>query len=83
MDDFGTFLFWLCAAAGIFLYVLWDQAIVLQFRFDTKMDNITIDHKPKDCDFLTAPLGLKNCHYEALINKQGEWLYVGWKRINS
>ena len=30
-------------------------------------DNVHIDPKPSDCDFLHAPLGEKDCHYEPIV----------------
>ncbi len=65
----------------IFLIVFWNEKFVLSFRFDTDMDKIVIDNQPKDCKFLTAPLGLKNCHYEAVGRKKDELLYVGWTKV--
>jgi hypothetical protein len=32
---------------------------------DVPAHRVEIDNEPHDCDFMTAPLGDKNCHYEA------------------
>jgi len=30
---------------------------------------ITIQSKPHDCEFMTAPMGSKNCHFEKVVSK--------------
>ena len=40
-------------------------------------DHVQVDAKPKDCDFMHAPLGDKDCHYEAVVeayNAKGDWI---------
>jgi hypothetical protein len=32
-------------------------------------NKIKIEKKPHDCEFLTAPLGNKNCHYDKVVQK--------------
>jgi hypothetical protein len=33
------------------------------FRYATISSDVFISAKPHDCEFLTAPMGRKNCHY--------------------
>ncbi len=63
-DGCGTFI-WL----GIVVAVVWfawldDSKIRYELQYDA---DVTKTAKPKDCDFLTAPLGKKNCSYEKLV----------------
>jgi hypothetical protein len=37
--------------------------------FSLSADKIVIDKKPHDCEFLTAPLGSKHCHYDKVVQK--------------
>jgi len=34
-------------------------------EFPVDYANVTVDRRPHDCDFMTAPLGAKHCHYVA------------------
>jgi hypothetical protein len=44
------------------------------YSFDRSIskEKITIESKPHDCEFLTAPVGRKNCHYRKVIQTV-EW----------
>lgn len=68
-------------ASGVFIFSYWNEPIILQFRFDANIRQISADPMPNDCNFLTAPIGIKSCKYEPITNKQGDWLYVGWRRV--
>ena len=59
----------------------WNEKVVLQFRFDTDVEKIIIKPRAHDCDFLTAPLGSKNCYYEAVVHQDGEFVYVSWTKV--
>lgn len=37
----------------------------LQYGF--RLDAITVEKKPHDCEYSTAPLGAKHCHYDAVV----------------
>ena len=37
----------------------------MEYRTDT--DQVTVDRKPKDCDFFHSPLGDKDCRYEKTV----------------
>jgi hypothetical protein len=36
-------------------------------RYAVSPDEIQVDARPTDCDFIHAPLGSKGCHYEAVV----------------
>jgi len=40
-----------------------------QIEWDYRIDSqhITVASQPHDCEFLTAPVGSKNCHYERQV----------------
>ena len=61
MDEPGCFIiFWAMIAAFIWFTWLGDS----ELRYNVQYDEVTYIDKPHDCDFLTAPLGIKNCSYE-------------------
>jgi hypothetical protein len=43
-----------------------------QLQYEVSADRVRVDKKPKDCEFLTAPLGRKNCDYEKEVSV---WTY--------
>jgi hypothetical protein len=45
-------------------YGKWRYAV--QYSIDAS--KVQINSQPHDCDFLTAPLGEKNCHYERSVS---------------
>jgi hypothetical protein len=53
---------------------------------DVPVERVSIQLKPHDCEWSKAPLGDKNCHFEASINrfqdKDGPYLVVSWNRVN-
>jgi hypothetical protein len=43
-------------------------------RYGVSASKVQVDAQPSDCDFMTAPLGSKGCHYDAFVdvfNKEG------------
>jgi hypothetical protein len=52
---------------------IWNSREVLALRYNVSDDRITIDEEPHDCDFLRAPLGVKECSYarEITVIKAG------------
>ena len=58
----GYLLFYLMPSA------LWHSKFRYAVQYDTKTDKVSIDKRPRDCDFLIAPLGDKNCHYEREVS---------------
>jgi hypothetical protein len=53
--------------AGIagWLYFVGFDATWYAVEYKVSPDKVHVDTKPKDCDFMHAPLGNKECHYEA------------------
>lgn len=43
---------------------LWHSKLRYAWWYNASSDEVTIERKPTDCDFLRAPLGDKECHYE-------------------
>jgi hypothetical protein len=37
------------------------------FEYGVSADKVRVEAQPTDCDFMTAPLGRKGCHYEAAV----------------
>jgi hypothetical protein len=70
-DDVLGYGFWIV----LVLVVLgWhtDYAVKARYamKYDTSTDKVTLEDKPINCDFWTAPMGNKGCHYDrqALVN---------------
>lgn len=64
---------------GFSLYATNENPAWLAQVYKVSTDQIRINAKPKDCDFMHAPLGDKGCHYEAVVkalDKEG-WLVGG------
>ena len=62
-DDVGC-LFW---ALVIIAPIVWFGGLddsEIRYEYQYEVDKVVIDDKPRDCDFLTAPLGKKNCSYQ-------------------
>jgi hypothetical protein len=38
------------------------------FQYNVAYEQVTIEQRPHDCEWGTAPLGEKHCHYERVIN---------------
>ena len=67
MDDGGIgWFFWLCIV-GTVVWFAWLDDSKLRYKFQYEDAEVTVTDKPRDCDFLTAPLGKKNCSYEKLV----------------
>jgi len=63
---FGILL-WLCVI-GAFVWFAWLDDSEFRYEFQYKDAEVTFDDKPHDCEFLTAPLGRKNCSYEKEVS---------------
>ena len=64
MDSDG--LIWLCVLGAIAWFAwLDDSKIRYKIQYDAE---VTVDDKPRDCEFLTAPLGRKNCSYQKEVS---------------
>jgi hypothetical protein len=64
-EDVGCLLVVLAVLAGIW-FAMWGRNTSLRYEWehDVGAKDVTIGKEPTDCDFLTAPLGIKNCVYE-------------------
>jgi hypothetical protein len=54
-------LFW-CSDA------VWHSKLRYSLQYNVNLSKVTIDDKPHDCEFLTAPLGEKHCDYETSVS---------------
>jgi hypothetical protein len=69
MKDAGGWLF-LALVVVVIAYLAgitdtkWWYSNYLSVKDDSK---IVIEKKPHDCEFMTAPLGRKNCHYDKVV----------------
>lgn len=67
MDDGFGAIFWLCILGAIVWFAWLDDS---KLRYEIQYDDaeVTAVEKPRDCDFLTAPLGRKNCSYKKEVS---------------
>jgi hypothetical protein len=52
---------WIYSAGGI-------EAALFSWKYWVTPDKVHVDAKPSDCNFFTAPLGDKGCHYDMYVN---------------
>jgi hypothetical protein len=64
----AAWLFWL-AVIGVFIFLSDVSESKWRYAFFHRVhiDHVTVQKKPPDCDFLTAPLGRKNCHFDKVL----------------
>ena len=72
------------------LFVLWFwfyPSSFYGFWYNADSDHVHIQAEPHDCDFLKAPLGFKECHYQRQVeaqkdSKTGERnVYIYWNKV--
>jgi hypothetical protein len=64
-------------AIGVVLLYLWltPTSFLLNREYGLQSSHVLAEKVPTDCDFMSAPLGKKNCHYEqqvTLLDSQGD-----------
>jgi hypothetical protein len=56
---------------GIGVWVWWSGfslfEIVVAYTYEVSPSAVSVDAEPTDCDFMHAPLGSKDCHYESRV----------------
>jgi hypothetical protein len=56
-------------------------------KYNVSDDRVIIERKPYDCEWETAPLGAKHCHYERTVHTETDQhgnvtaLYVSWQKV--
>ena len=58
----------------------WVNSFWYSYEYGVSRDDVRTDARPTDCDFLTAPLGIKGCSYKAQVQiwkADGGWLPGG------
>ncbi len=83
-DNEGCLPFILLVVGASVLWANWDTTWVLSARFKVDAENIYVERKPHDCDFLSAPIGQKHCSYESVYqvtddhDRRNRRLYVSY-----
>jgi len=60
----------LLVIAGIGAYIYWAGGIKTVWyaaTYRVGIDKVQVDPEPTNCDFMHAPLGQKDCHYESTV----------------
>ena len=57
----------LVAIAGKVL-IFTNPTSTIGYRLEYQTNSVLISPRPYDCDFLTAPIGSKRCHYESSVD---------------
>jgi hypothetical protein len=47
---------------------IWHSKLRYSIQYGVRYSSVTKLKEPHKCDFLTAPIGNKNCHYEAEVS---------------
>ncbi len=68
-DNEGCLSVIVTVVGAIALWSYWDSAFILSYRFRVNEENIYIQKKPHDCEFLSAPIGRKHCSYEKVYQR--------------
>jgi hypothetical protein len=82
---------WVSVATGLLavtlptLFKFGISACYYALNYDTSPANVTIQHKPENCDYDWSPVGKKGCHYEKSVNtfvddKHKTQVIVSWTR---
>jgi hypothetical protein len=56
-------------------------------KYDLTDEKVIIDRKPHDCEWETAPLGAKHCHYDKAVQTETDQhrkvtaVYVSWQKV--
>jgi hypothetical protein len=68
-DEAAGCLVWVVLLAGALVwYWGWESALRYSLQYNVELSQVSVETKPKDCDFLHAPLGQKDCHYEKVVS---------------
>jgi hypothetical protein len=85
---FGCIVFFfVLAALGCWGYLLLNPVVRYALQYDVPKERVYLQKKPTACDWGTAPLGNKHCHYkkqiEPMSNERGlvTDVYVSWNKI--
>ena len=65
--DSGAFI-GLLIVVGIVVWI-WQPQWLVKRWYSEGARQVSIAPKPHDCEFMTAPLGDKHCHYDKVIDK--------------
>jgi hypothetical protein len=57
----------LAVVAWLIFFGGWHSKLRYSLEYGVHYDQVRTGQKPHDCDWETAPLGKKNCHYEAEV----------------
>ena len=67
-DDSGcAFVFAAAIAAYFLIPTSWTNAVWYGVQYQVNFGDVLTEDKPKDCDFMHAPLGDKGCSYKAHV----------------
>ena len=72
---------------GAAVHLGWYNPYLLSWHYEIPVEAVSVDNVPHDCEWWTAPIGAKNCHYEASLSGALAWAdrgevkisYDGWK----
>lgn len=66
LGPIGCFAVMLCFGWWV-IDPTWDSKLRYSIQYGVPYASVTMLKKPHNCDFLTAPIGNKTCHYEAEV----------------
>ena len=89
---------WLLYIAGVIFFLavmlpkgaMWlfpESKVGYTMKYALADEEVIIDRKPHDCEWETAPLGAKHCHYEKVVQTDTDQhgkvtaVYVSWQKV--
>ena len=64
-DDFYYAIYLILLFGGVFWFSWFGDS---KLRYELFYSEAIVDDMPHDCEFLTAPLGYKNCSYDKVVS---------------
>lgn len=78
------FFAFLAAVVAIIWFIGWGRHMAwrYQLQYNAAAEYVTVEKKPHDCDFWTAPVGRKHCDYKKRASIE-KWRLVAGKAEHS
>jgi hypothetical protein len=67
IDSWATFAVLALLLFYFWLDDKWPTKLRYSVQYRVRVSQVTVAKQPHNCDWLAAPLGSKNCHYDAVV----------------
>ena len=71
VNEFASWLKWMVCIWGLWFIgrEIWYSRARYSMQYQAPYGNVTKRNEPHDCDFMKAPIGNKECHFEIQVQK--------------